>query len=156
MSIRKALKGDFSELFDLVMGNMKHHIKINKLKWEPIDKIKKLELKSLKEDFNDKKIKIFIYEIEGKIVGYINFSIIKCSSYTKVKYRGEIHDLFVSKKYRKKGIGKKLVNYALSFFNSKNIKNIFISVSSNNISSITFYENLGFKETVKKMNLSLK
>lgn len=156
MQIRNVNQKDFNELFELVMENMVYHMKLTKLNWEPISKIRKAEFSELKKDLKNPKTKIFVYEIQGKIVGYVNCSLQGKNPYTKTKKKGEINDLFVLEKYRKQGIGKALIKKAISFFKSKNVKNISISVNSNNIPTLRVYEKLGFKESVKKMFLTLK
>ena len=156
MQIRNTNQKDFKELFELVMENMKYHMKLTKLNWEPISKIRKAELSELRKDFKNSKTKIFVSEVEGKIVGYVNCSLQEKNPYTKTKKKGEINDLFVLEKYRKQGIGKALINETISFFKSNNVKNISISVNSNNIPTLKVYEKFGFKESVKKMNLKLK
>ncbi len=156
MEIRKVNQDDFKELFKLVMQSMRDHMKLNKLNWEPITKIRKAESKELRKDFKDNKTKIFVAEINGKTVGYINFSFQGKNPYTETKKKGIINDLFVLENNRKKGIGKALVNDAILLFRSRGIKTISLSVSSNNFPALKVYEKFNFKENVKKMNLNLK
>lgn len=155
MKIRLADKNDFEEILSLVMKNMEYHMKMNKQDWEPIEDIKREEAKELKEDLKDPKTKIFIAEEDNGSVGYINLSLHKKNPYTKTRRKGEIDDLFVLKKFRKKRIGKALVRNALEYFRSKSVKSVSLSVNSQNIPALKFYENFGFKEVVRKMVLNI-
>ena len=154
MNIRKIIKEDFEEVISLVMQNMNYHMKLNKFNWESIANIRKEELKELRKDFNSSKTKIFVAERDKKIIGYINFSFLGKSPYTKTKKKGVINDLFILGKYRRKGVGEALVREARLLFKSRGIKNVTISVISSNFSTLRFYEKIGFKEYVKKMELA--
>lgn len=157
MKIRKATKKDFKELSELVMQNMEYHIKLNKkLSWKPLSKIKKLVSKETEDDLNNPKTTIFLAELDSEVVGYISINLLDKSEYTHGGNRAVIDDLFVLRKYRKKGIGRALFKKARGHLKDKKVENISISVSSNNIPAIKAYEKFGFKETVKKMNLSIK
>lgn len=57
---------------------------------------------------------------------------------------GEIESLFIEKTYRKHGLGDKLINNALDWFESKGIKNIEVSVVYANDEALPFYERHGF------------
>ncbi|MBU0467007.1 MAG: GNAT family N-acetyltransferase [Nanoarchaeota archaeon] len=156
MEVRKANQKDFKELFKLVMQNMGYHMKLTKLNWEPIKKIRKAESEELKKDLKRSKTIIFVAEVYGKIVGYITASFQGKTPYTKTKKKSAIDDLFVLGEYRKKGIGKALINKTLDLSKSKGIKIVSLSVSSSNLPTLKLYKRFGFKENVKKMNLKLK
>jgi len=162
MEIRKANKKDFGKLLELIIQNTKYNIKLDKmtlkpqkLNWESLEEIKKTESEELKKDFRNSKKKIFVAVLEEKIIGFIKISFLGKNPYIKTK-RGEIDELFVLEDYRKKGIGKALIKKGFFLFKSKEIKLISISVISNNIPTLKIYEKLGFKESVKRMNLKLK
>src|SRR5471030_2894289 len=57
---------------------------------------------------------------------------------------GEIESIFIEKQYRKLGLGDKLMNNALDWFESKGIKNIEINVVYANDEALPFYEKHGF------------
>ena len=57
---------------------------------------------------------------------------------------GEVESIFIEKEYRKFGLGDKLMNNALQWFNSNGIKNIEINVVYANDEVLPFYEKHGF------------
>lgn len=57
---------------------------------------------------------------------------------------GEIESIFIEKKYRKQGLGDKLVQSALKWFELKEIENIEINVVYANDGVLPFYERHGF------------
>ena len=57
---------------------------------------------------------------------------------------GEIESIFIEKEYRKFGLGDKMMNNALKWFESNGIKNIEINVVYANDEALPFYERHGF------------
>ncbi|MEN4018305.1 MAG: ribosomal protein S18-alanine N-acetyltransferase [Methanobacterium sp.] len=73
------------------------------------------------------------------IVGYIIFWI-------RYEDEGHIISLAVDKKYRKKGVGKKLVDHAITIFKKCNVKEIKLEVRIGNRDARKFYRKIGFEE----------
>ena len=121
---------------------------IREAKKEEIDNISKIELGSgyhkrefnpipmLEKIFYDKKEHIFVFIEKDKIKGYIAVRIEKefC----------EISLLAILKKYQKKGIAKKLIEYVLRFSKRKNIKEVVLEVRNDNIKALFLYLKYGF------------
>jgi ribosomal protein S18 acetylase RimI-like enzyme len=96
---------------------------------------------------------ILVAELEGKIVGFIIFRIKKHPAYSeKITH---ISDLYVDEKYRKLGIGKKLVEEIIKLSKSKKVKYITITVHCKNEIGLKFWKKLGFEEYSKNMRLKL-
>lgn len=106
-----------------------------------IDKIGSL----IKEDFNKKYdienfinydyAQVYVYEEDGKVVGFI-----------QVEEHYEILDLIniaVSKEMHGKGIGSKLIQYAIE---KSKAEKMMLEVKESNTSAIRLYEKNGFKE----------
>jgi ribosomal-protein-alanine N-acetyltransferase len=72
----------------------------------------------------------------GEIAGYIIF--------WAVEEMMELHNIVVSGKYRKKGIGKQLVRFMLETAKEKKAAEIFLEVRGSNTEAIVFYESFGF------------
>lgn len=81
--------------------------------------------------------KVYIYKTEGKAVGVLFFD-----NKPEDEFDPTLQ-FFVKEEYRRKGIGKKL----LEKFQSEN-PDAFISVSVNNEASIAFYDNVGLRGSV--------
>lgn len=96
------------------------------------------ERKWEKEEFNSfilNQYNIFILSYPQP-VGYIKARIVKDEI--------EIIALLTDKKYRKKGIGKELLNKLLNIANKKNIQRIFLEVSVENEIAIGLYKKFNF------------
>lgn len=121
-----------------------------------IEEIKKESITGLLSFFHDNNIPvvddvelgnnpflhIFIYKIDNKIIGYLNYSIM----YDKA----ELNYIFVDLKYRKTGIGSILMDYL--FKKCEKCQNITLEVRKDNISAINLYKKYDFKECAIRKN----
>ena len=90
---------------------------------------------------NDEKLQVKIDLIKDKdkeiYIGY-------CISTINKDLFGEIDSLFVEKKYRKYGLGDKLMIMSLNWFDSNQVKTKIIGVAEGNENVIEFYKKYGF------------
>ena len=89
-------------------------------------------------------ILILLAEVKGEIVGF---------AHAEVQYRtmhipaiiGSIANIFVYKKFRRQGIGSRLVQEICRFFRRKNVEDIYLRYVLGNKEGEKFWEKLGFK-----------
>lgn len=84
-----------------------------------------------------------IYELEGKIVGFITYSI-------NVDF-AEIDDIFVVKEYRQKSIASNLLQDLIDKLRGKTQK-IFLEVRESNLPAIKLYQKFGFVKVGDRKN----
>ncbi|TVL85413.1 GNAT family N-acetyltransferase [Brachyspira hyodysenteriae] len=84
--------------------------------------------------------KMFLYEIDGEIVGICN---LKGIDRKKVKHRVNL-GISVLKKHWGDGIAKKLINYAVGYAKENSIKKIELTVRIDNERALKLYKSLGF------------
>ena len=80
-----------------------------------------------------------VAQYDNIVVGYIIFWI-------RYEDEGHIISLAVDEKYRKKGIGKELVSYAVNIFEKCNAREIKLEVRISNKGARKFYIKMGFEE----------
>lgn len=86
-------------------------------------------------------------------VGYLAGSIYKDNTYSYYKgLTAELENMFLKEKYRKFGLGSKLINKFLEWCKSNNVKRVFVTASIGNEGTINFYKKNGFNN----INLTLK
>lgn len=85
-----------------------------------------------KEELERKKEKIYIFEIDGKLIGSVSV------------YDNEIDDLIVKKSYQRMGYGEALLQFAVSYMQSNNISPIVLHVADWNQGAIKMYMKNGF------------
>lgn len=96
--------------------------------------------------FDEEHIKITIAEdSDKKTLGY------SISAFEGKE--GYIHSLHVAEKIRGSGIGKKLMNNHIGWLQKNGCKSISITVAVENVNTIEFYKNLGFKGNTMEMRL---
>ncbi len=92
--------------------------------------------------FNDN-LSVICLEDKGETVGLIIYSLAVDTA--------DIEGVVVITSARKKGYGKKLVEFALSELKSKNIGKVFLEVRESNFPAISLYNSCGFsKISVRK------
>jgi ribosomal protein S18 acetylase RimI-like enzyme len=95
---------------------------------------------------------IFFAELDGESVGYIGAGIDEKYNLEKNVQRGDIFTIGVLKKYRRRGVGARLMLHALETFGAKGMTRATLGVDDYNpTKAIRLYEKVGFK--VKKKDL---
>jgi ribosomal protein S18 acetylase RimI-like enzyme len=103
----------------------------------------------LKESIESIKTKgnlLFIAEEDGEILGHVAFSILKNISWFKVRKYGFIDEVCVFKKFRGKGVAKKLMDFAENYLKKEGIRYAILKTSLENKISQEAWENLGYKK----------
>ena len=93
--------------------------------------------KAYKEHPND----FLVAKLSGRVTGYI-------LGYAKSNKSGLIKTLAVNKRYRRQGIGRKLVNFTIQRLKQKGLKKIVLHIRKENQAANSFYKKVGFR-TVK-------
>ena len=89
---------------------------------------------------------IFVAEIEGTTIGYIN---------TRVDHEtriGSVPHMAVLPAHRKKGLGRMLLDAAVAFLKDQGMKHIHISTLETNAPSQQLYPSYGFKEVSRQIH----
>jgi ribosomal protein S18 acetylase RimI-like enzyme len=107
-----------------------------KSKYENFTFDKRMEAIYKKAEKGIIKLDVLLDNDKGEYLGYCLSSI--------EEDLGEIESIFIDEKYRKYGLGDKLMKSALKWFQSKGIKNIEINVVYANDEALPFYERHGF------------
>ena len=112
-------------------------------KWDEVEFLEKI-LKSLtSEPFSPNWTMIWVAVVDGKFIGHVN---LKCGGVEAQVHRMRL-GIGIENDYRSQGIGKALMEEALSWAKSqKQISWIDLSVFAKNVVARKLYTNLGFKE----------
>lgn len=124
--IRLATMKDIDVLYEL--GSLLHE------NYRTMNSLEKL----LQEDY----FKIFVAEIEKKVVGFL--------SITELYETVDILDLYVLEDFRRKHIGSQLINYMISDI-SDSVSLITLEVEVNNHAAISLYQKFGFEIIHKRL-----
>lgn len=92
---------------------------------------------------------------DEEIVGYAVGRITTLPAFFAARYRGYIHDVYVTEAYRRRGIGRRLVAEILSWLRLHGISMVELTVATRN-EAIPFWESLGFRTYMHQMKLKLR
>ncbi len=129
----------------------------NKLSLKEIDSVVSIEKDSsehpwtktqLSESIVNSNNLNYILVIESKIIGYI-LAMPSIDS-------ADILNIVIHKDFKRKGFGSSLIVEISKVLSQKKIKTIFIEVRKSNLSAISFYLSLGFKEISIRKNYYTK
>ena len=150
MKIRKAIKSDFEKYLKLKREEEVDYFRIIKQKSKKIPE--KEYCKEFLDLINKRDNFLFIAEENKELLGVINGRIIK---YGVLRW-AEIDILYVLKKFRKKGVGKELINKSQKYAREKKCKKIKLEVNKNNKNALRTYEKEGFFISKYKMEKRLR
>jgi len=89
------------------------------------------------------------------VVGYAVGRITTLPSFFEHRYRGYIHDVFVKSEYRRRGIGRQLVEEILRWLSQHRVTLVELTVAANN-DAIPFWQRLGFHVYMHQMKKELE
>lgn len=98
----------------------------------------------LEDNLSNSMSHFYVYLDKNEIIGYISISF--------DGEQGEILNFCVNKGYQKKGIGTKILAYAMNILHSKGAKSFILEVRESNIGAISLYEKFGFKRISLRKN----
>lgn len=151
MKIELANRKEFEEINELAKQVHKMHVE-----WRP-DIFEDVEI-VINKDFFEKLIadkQIYIAKLDNKIIGYLIVMIKEQNNpVMKLKKYLIIDTICVDKRYRGKGIGKELLEFAKGIAKEYNCTDLQLSVNPENTNAINVYENFGFE--VKNISYSMK
>jgi len=144
LKIRKAEPSDLDKIVEMQLSLQEHLENSNPSIWRYTREKKELLKQDLEKQFMDDDHLILLAEVKGEIVGF---------AHAEVQYRtthipaiiGSIANIFVYKKFRRQGIGSRLVQEICRFFRRKNVKDIYLRYVLGNKEGEKFWEKLGFK-----------
>ncbi len=145
MEIREATMDDFEQLFKLKLESKEDERKHNKTLL-PIEKVKENYRDYLERDIKGEWRAVFIAIEDNRPIGMIIGRIYRSLRVTGYERRGSIGNLYVTEKYRKKGVAKKLLEALTQWFRSREATGLTLTVYKSNRSLIDMYKKFSFKD----------
>lgn len=155
VQIRKAEKRDLDAIGALATKQVNYHVKIDGYyKKSSVARSKRIK-KHLSKTMKKKTTLFLVAEDNGKIIGYFIGFIVKSSPYLIPTRIGKISEAYLDNKYRRRGIGSKMVKEYIKWFKKNRIKYIELYVDSRNLIGVSAWKKFGFKEYMKRMRMDL-
>jgi len=99
---------------------------------------------------------VLVAELDDLVVGHCLATISKYPPIYDVVEYGQIMDLAVTHKYRRKGVGETLVNAIRSWFLARGIHRVEVRVAVSNEVSVAFWRKMGFRPYVETLCLKME
>ena len=149
MKIRKATVKDFEKLKDIKLESKKDEMRYSD-SLKPLSKTIDIYFEYFKEELKKKNSAVFIAE-DKKPIGIIIATYFTPLRISKFGKKGYVSNLYVQKKYRNKGVGKKLLYASLKWLKENNVKYISLEIHLENKTALKFYRKYGFKDYTLKL-----
>jgi GNAT superfamily N-acetyltransferase len=107
-------------------------------------------LKSM-EPFLGRFANIVVAELHGEIIAFVAGRLRTLPPYFGSATVGAISEVFVSERFRSRGIGHRLLEFALKWFEEQKIDRVELQVVAGNPDGIRFYRQLGWHEELLQM-----
>ena len=114
----------------------------------------KASTKYIKDRINQNESFIFICFCKKEPAGFVQ--LYETFDSLNISKKLILYDLYVDKKYRKNGIGRKLMDKAKKLAKFKKIQNIELSTAKNNKKAQSLYESLDYKRDKEYYNYFLE
>ena len=127
---------------------MKEEIKIRRMRKEDIPEVSQIEKLSFPSPWPSN---IFSVELEKEnfafyyLLEYQN-CLVAYGGYWKIKNEAHLVTLAVHLSFRRKGLGRRLLEYLIEEIQKQNLDTITLEVCSSNLTARKFYEKFGFKK----------
>jgi ribosomal protein S18 acetylase RimI-like enzyme len=115
---------------------------------------KQLLRQKVRNDLAEESIRIFLAEVDGEAVGYVQGEVIRRSDYSP-RTVGQISLIYVIKRCRRKGIGTHLMKELWSFFDSRKAKQLTVRCIIGNREAEGFWRELGFTPIITTNSIHL-
>lgn len=112
------------------------------------------EVEYFLDALKNEKVLVLVAVEDNVVYGYLRAEFMDKPYLVKSKI-ADIDNLGVSSKFRRQGIGKKLMDAFVEICREKKIDEIRLSVYNKNISAYNFYEEYGFEPMQQKMVMNL-
>jgi|TARA_Y100000310_G_scaffold205616_1_gene205987 N-acetylglutamate synthase-like GNAT family acetyltransferase len=155
MKIRKAQIRDLNEIDEIYQeGQIDEEKNIPSGKNEKeilkeLDETKKIRLNGFKKAINSSKEKFLVCEEKDELIGFGDAVL------SNKKRGAEVSLIYVKRKYRRQGVGKKLLRELLKWLKEKGESKVFVTTNIENNSSISLNKQAGFRTSIVIMEKKL-
>jgi GNAT superfamily N-acetyltransferase len=153
--IRKAVSSDVERLVELRLLLQQHCEESNPLIWRITEEGKALLKQKVEDTLADSSSRLLVAEMNGQIIGFAHGQAIRRTDYLPGAV-GAINTVYVVKRFRRKGVGARLVKELCRFFNSEGVDHVTLRYVLGNNEAERFWTELGFEQIITTARADLK
>jgi len=150
--IRDARSDDADAVTAMWLKMAAQHTAYNRVRWGWADDAEAVWRGTFKESVAKQDCVVLVaVDPADRPVGYLMAKIGPTPPIFAARHRGEVTDMFVCPSWRRKGVGKALLQRATDVVEARGAAFVVLNVASANASAIHFYETCGFRTLVQQM-----
>jgi ribosomal protein S18 acetylase RimI-like enzyme len=156
MKIRKAQIKDLNKIEEIYQEgqldeeNNKSSLKSKKEILKELEKSRKNRLNGFRKSIDSSKEKLLVCEEKDELIGFGDAVL------SNKKRGAEIALIYVKRKYRRQGVGRRLLRELLKWLKEKGESKVFVTTDIENNSSINLNKQAGFRTSIVIMEKTLK
>ncbi len=150
--IRNAMSSDLEKLVELRLSLQQHAEHSNPLIWKITEEGETLLRQKLEKTLRDSSSCLVVAEIGGEVVGFSHGQILHRTDYLP-KCVGGISTIYVAKGFRRRGVGRRLVENLCQFFIREKVEQITLRYIIGNIEAEGFWNKLGLKPVLTTVSI---
>jgi len=154
MNIRKAKLKDVSQIVDFAVDLLNHHEKFDP-NYAPAKNVKKVYKKWITRCIHSNNRHLIVAEDNDNIIGYALAETSTKPPVFKLRKYGYISDMYVTNKYRGKGVAKALLKDLAYWFRNKRLDHIELTVHAKNELALNAWKKYGFEEYTSNHRIKL-
>ena len=155
LTVRKATSSDVEKITRLRLLLQQHVEGSNPLGWRITERGKRVIKQKIRSDVSNRNIRVLLAEIGGETVGFAQGEVASRDDYSP-RTVGHISLLYVMKKFRRKGVGVRLVKELCRFYDSNKAKHLSVRYMVGNKEAEGFWAHLGFEPIISTGATHLK
>jgi ribosomal protein S18 acetylase RimI-like enzyme len=142
--IRRASSSDVDSIFRLRLLLQEHVEDSNLLVWRMTERGKRLLKQETGKDLSNRNIRVLLAEVGGETIGFAQGEVASRSDHAP-RTVGHVSLLYVMKRFRRKGVGRRLVKELCEFYNSNKAEHLSVRYIIGNEEAEGFWTQLGFE-----------
>ena len=155
ITIHRMLAPDVEPVADLWLALIGEHAACDREYFATYSRNYKHKIQQLEATLRDLSEEVWIARVDGVVIGYCSVYISYAPSMFNSQIEATLGDIYVAPDHRSAGIGKRLLDQAISWAQIMEAHSLRLGVHSTNTKAIDFYLNHGFQVKFKWMMLAL-
>jgi ribosomal protein S18 acetylase RimI-like enzyme len=147
LTIRRAASSDVERIVELGLLLQEHVEKSNPLIWRITEEGKKLIRQKVETDMANGSVQILLAEADDEVIGYVRGEVTSRSDHVP-RTVGQVSLMYVVKQFRRKGVGRRLMEELCKFFNLNKAEDLTVRYVIGNKEAEGFWRKLGFESII--------
>ena len=155
ITIHRMLAPDVEPVADLWLALIGEHAACDQKYFATYRSNYKRKIRQLESTLRDPLEQVWIARFDGEMIGYCSVYMSYVPSLFNSQIEATLGDIYIAPDHRSSGIGKLLLDQAISWAQIREANRLRLNVHSSNSQAIAYYLKQGFEEKFKVMTITL-